>query len=125
MCLSNGEGTGSRLRMDRIGNCQRGSIQILSDGPALTLHCVCGICCGFCRLRNETDDTDRLMVTEDTRMIGWRTYVVSAVTAAFGALAVADWNKFVEDPKAGWAIIGMSVVMAVMRSVTSTPPGAK
>jgi hypothetical protein len=58
-------------------------------------------------------------------MIGWRTYLVSAVTAAFGALAIADWNKFVEDPKAGWAIIGMSVVMAVMRSVTSTPPGAK
>jgi hypothetical protein len=65
------------------------------------------------------------MDSEDFRMIGWRTYVVSAVTAAFGALAVADWNKFVEDPKAGWAIIGMSVVMAVMRSVTSTPPGAK
>ena len=65
------------------------------------------------------------MDSEDFRMIGWRTYVVSAVTAAFGALAIADWNKFVEDPKAGWAIIGMSVVMAVMRSVTSTPPGAK
>jgi hypothetical protein len=65
------------------------------------------------------------MVTEDIRMIGWRTYAVSAVTAAFGALAIADWNKFVEDPKAGWAIIGMSVVMAVMRSITSTPPGVK
>jgi hypothetical protein len=58
-------------------------------------------------------------------IIGWRTYLLSALTAAFGALAVADWNSFLQDPKAGWSIIAMSVVMAVMRSITSTPPGAK
>jgi hypothetical protein len=58
-------------------------------------------------------------------IIGWRTYLLSALTAAFGALAVADWNSFLQDPKAGWSIIAMSVIMAVMRSVTTTPPGEK
>jgi hypothetical protein len=55
-------------------------------------------------------------------LVGWRTYLMSALTAAFGALAVADWNSFLQDPKAGWSIIAMSVMMAVMRSITSTPP---
>lgn len=58
-------------------------------------------------------------------LIGWRTYLMSALTAAFGALAVADWNSFLQDPKAGWSIVGMSVLMAVMRSITSTPPATK
>jgi hypothetical protein len=58
-------------------------------------------------------------------LIGWRTYLMSALTAAFGALAVADWNTFLNDPKAGWSIITMSVVMAVMRSITTTPPANK
>lgn len=58
-------------------------------------------------------------------LIGWRTYLMSALTAAFGALAVADWNSFLADPKAGWSIIAMSVVMAIMRSITTTPPANK
>lgn len=57
--------------------------------------------------------------------VGYRTYIVAALTAALGALTVADWNKFLEDPKAGWSIIVMSVIMAVMRSMTTTPPGEK
>lgn len=57
--------------------------------------------------------------------IGWRTYLISALTAAFGALSIVDWNSFLTDPKAGWSIIAMSVIMAVMRSVTTTPPGEK
>lgn len=58
-------------------------------------------------------------------LIGWRTYLMSALTAAFGALAVADWNAFLTDPKAGWSVIAMSVIMAVMRSITTTPPAGK
>jgi hypothetical protein len=58
-------------------------------------------------------------------VIGWRTYLVAALSAAFGALTIVDWNKFLEDPKAGWSIIAMSVIMAVMRSLTTTPPGQK
>jgi hypothetical protein len=58
-------------------------------------------------------------------MIGYRTYLVAALTAVFGALAATDWNAFLKDPKAGVSIIVMSVLMAAMRSITSTPPGAK
>jgi len=58
-------------------------------------------------------------------LIGWRTYLMSALTAAFGALAIADWNSFLQDPKAGWSIIAMSVMMAIMRSITTTPPANK
>jgi len=56
-------------------------------------------------------------------MTGYRTYIISMLTAAFGALAVVDWNTFLKDPKAGASIVGMSILMAVMRSITSTPPG--
>jgi hypothetical protein len=58
-------------------------------------------------------------------MIGLRTYAVSVITAVFGALAVADWNAVIADPKAGWSIIAMSVLMAAMRSITTTPPFEK
>lgn len=58
-------------------------------------------------------------------MIGYRTYIVAILTAVFGALAATDWVQFFNDPKAGWSIVAMSVLMAVMRSITSTPPAAK
>ncbi len=58
-------------------------------------------------------------------LIGFRTYIIAALTAAFGALAVVDWNSFLQDPKAGWSVVAMSVIMAVMRSITSTPPASK
>lgn len=58
-------------------------------------------------------------------LVGFRTYLIAALTAAFGALAVVDWHSFLQDPKAGWSIIAMSVVMAVMRSITTTPPASK
>lgn len=58
-------------------------------------------------------------------LVGFRTYLIAALTAAFGALAVVDWNRFLEDPKAGWSVIAMSVLMAVMRSITTTPPATK
>jgi hypothetical protein len=58
-------------------------------------------------------------------LVGFRTYLVAALSAAFGVLAVVDWNAFLHDPKAGWSVIAMSVVMAVMRSITTTPPASK
>lgn len=58
-------------------------------------------------------------------MTGYRTYIVAALTALFGVLATIDWNAFLQDPKAGVSIIAMSALMAIMRSITSTPPGAK
>lgn len=57
-------------------------------------------------------------------MKGNRTYIVAAITAIFGVLAMVDWNTFLQDPKAGASVLGMSILMAVMRSITSTPPGS-
>lgn len=56
-------------------------------------------------------------------MQGFRTYIVAAMVAAFGALATVDWNAFLRDPKAGWSLIASSVIFAIMRSITTTPPG--
>ena len=56
---------------------------------------------------------------------GYRTYIAAALLAGFGALATVDWNAFLKDPKAGAALVGGAVVMAIFRSVTTTPPGTK
>lgn len=53
---------------------------------------------------------------------GWRTYAVSALTVIFGVLATTDWVAFFNNPSAGWTAIGVGIVMAAMRSFTSTPP---
>ena len=55
---------------------------------------------------------------------GYRTYIVAILTAVFGVLASTDWVTFFNDPKAGWSIVAMSVLMAVMRSITTTPPAS-
>lgn len=51
-------------------------------------------------------------------MLGYKTYIVSVLTAVLGALIAVDWVKFLDDPKAGLAIVAMSVLMAVMRGIT-------
>lgn len=56
-------------------------------------------------------------------MIGYRTYIAAALVAIFGALASTDWLSVLDDPKAGAVAVGCAVLMAVMRSFTSTPPG--
>ena len=56
-------------------------------------------------------------------MIGYRTYLAAALVAAFGALASTDWMSFMNNPKAGAVAVGSAIVMAIMRSITSTPPG--
>lgn len=53
---------------------------------------------------------------------GYRTYIVSFLIALFGALTVLDWNKFLDDPAAGWTAIVAAAAMAFMRSITTTPP---
>lgn len=57
-------------------------------------------------------------------MQGFRTYFVAALVAIFGALATIDWNPVFNDPKAGWTAVVTAVIMAVMRSVTNTPPAS-
>lgn len=57
-------------------------------------------------------------------MTGYRTYLAAALLALFGVLAQTDWVAFLADPKAGAVAIGSGVLMAVMRSITSTAPGS-
>ena len=54
---------------------------------------------------------------------GYRTFMVSALMAVFGALALADWNAFLDNPQAGVVAIFSAVVMAILRAFTTTPPG--
>ncbi len=55
---------------------------------------------------------------------GYRTYVASGLLALFGVLASTDWISFLNDPKAGAVALGSAVLFAVLRSVTTTAPGA-
>lgn len=54
---------------------------------------------------------------------GYRTYIVSALMATFGVLAVTDWGAVIDNPGAGWTAIASSLLMALLRSITTTPPG--
>ena len=56
---------------------------------------------------------------------GYRTYLAAVLLAVFGVLAQVDWVAFINDPKAGWVAIGSAILMAVMRTITTTPPGVK
>lgn len=58
-------------------------------------------------------------------MKGYRTYIISALVAVFGILEMADWNAILDNPQAGMVALGSAVLMAVLRTITSTPPGAK
>jgi len=55
-------------------------------------------------------------------LTGYRTYLAAALVATFGVLASTDWIAFLDDPKAGAVAIGSALLMALMRSVTTTPP---
>jgi hypothetical protein len=55
-------------------------------------------------------------------LTGWKTYLVAGLSGLFGALAALDWNALLTDPSAGLGIAAMSVLMALMRAITTTPP---
>ena len=54
-------------------------------------------------------------------LTGYRTYLAAALVATFGVRASTDWIAFLDDPKAGAVAIGSALLMALMRSVTTTP----
>lgn len=58
-------------------------------------------------------------------LVGYRTYLASALLATFGVLAMTDWVAFLNDPKTGMVAVGSAVLMAILRSITSTPPRSK
>ena len=55
-------------------------------------------------------------------MTGYRTYLAAGLVALFGVLAQTDWVSVLSNPKAGLVAIGSAILMAIMRSITSTPP---
>lgn len=56
-------------------------------------------------------------------MQGYRTYIAAAIVAVLGALAQTDWISFLSNPAAGWTAIASAVLFALLRSITTTPPG--
>jgi len=58
-------------------------------------------------------------------MTGYRTYIAAGLVAFFGVLAQTDWITFLANPKAGAVAIGSAILMAIMRSITTTPPATK
>lgn len=57
-------------------------------------------------------------------MTGFRTYIAAAIVATLGVLQGVDWLQLISNPKGfGWAMLGTGLVMAVLRTVTTTPPG--
>jgi hypothetical protein len=58
-------------------------------------------------------------------MQGYRTYIIAFLQVAFGVLAATDWTHVLSDPKAGMVAIASGILMAFMRSITTTPPGSK
>jgi hypothetical protein len=58
-------------------------------------------------------------------MKGYRTYLVSGLVAMFGVLEMTNWNAVLDNPQAGMVALASAVIMAVLRTVTSTPPGGE
>jgi hypothetical protein len=56
-------------------------------------------------------------------MKGYRTYIAAALVSLGGIIAQTDWIAFMANPKAGLVALGSGMLMAVMRSVTTTAPG--
>lgn len=57
-------------------------------------------------------------------MVGYRTYIAAGLVAGFGVLAATDWVSFLANPKAGAVAVGSALLMALMRSITTTPPAS-
>lgn len=60
---------------------------------------------------------------EIVMLVGYRTYIVSFMIAAFGILEMTDWNSFFDNPGAGMVALLSALVMAALRTITTTPPG--
>ena len=61
----------------------------------------------------------------DVNIKGYRTYIAATLMAIFGVLATTDWVNFMANPKAGLVAIGSGILMAVLRTITTTPPFEK
>lgn len=60
-------------------------------------------------------------------MTGYKTIIVAALVAVFGALQGLDWVHLLPmttgPETAGWIATGIGVVMGILRFLTNTPIG--
>lgn len=56
---------------------------------------------------------------------GWKTMLVSLAIAVAGVLQTADWATIVPPSKVGPTILGIAILVAVLRALTTTPVGRK
>ena len=56
-------------------------------------------------------------------LTGYRTYIVSFLIAMFGILEMTDWNAMLDNPGAGMVALITALIMAGLRTITTTPPG--
>lgn len=57
-------------------------------------------------------------------MKGWRTLLFAVAVAVVGVLEATDWAELVPDgPEKGWYLLGISIGIAVLRVLTTTPVG--
>ena len=56
-------------------------------------------------------------------LTGYRTYIVSFLIATFGILEMTDWNAMFDNPGAGLVALLSALIMAGLRTITTTPPG--
>jgi len=53
---------------------------------------------------------------------GWRTILFSILLATVGVLEATDWAEIIPDgPEKGWYILGISLIVAWLRAITTTP----
>ena len=55
-------------------------------------------------------------------LMGYRTYIVSFLIAMFGILEMTDWNAMFDNPGAGMVALLSAIIMAGLRTITTTPP---
>lgn len=59
-------------------------------------------------------------------MKGWRTLVFAFLVATVGVAEVTDWAELVPDgPAKGWVLLGISLAIAWLRVITTTPVGER
>ena len=56
---------------------------------------------------------------------GWKTLAASLAIAVMGVLQTTDWTTVVPADKVGPVMVGIGVLMALLRVVTSGPVGRK
>lgn len=53
---------------------------------------------------------------------GYWTFIAAALIAIGGALQTLDWTTIVSTQNAGYVLLAISGIMALLRAITSTPP---